>query len=622
MVPRHSHRASRPGRGGRVSMPILLTVVLVLGGVGGGAGWYAMRHRPDAAAAAVSDPASCPAGPTTLSVAAAPDLAGVLAPLLAPDPVPCVRAVLSQTDSADMAHFLAGTAKAPDLTAKPDVWIPDSSLWLDLARATDWGQASVPRTGSPVADSPTVVAAPKPVADLLRGGGTTGSTESTGATGSGGTTGGSGPGQAPTFSWEQLVKLALSQAQAQGSAGAAGQGGPLVAVADPAHDGSGLAAVIVLDRMLEQAVDDPQLKVGITGFVKGMANNMAPSLPELLTKLPQTAATAPGGAGVAAFPASEQKVWQYNSTKPKVPLAALYPSDGSASLDYPLTVLNGADNAHAMAADRLRGYLQTTAQDALRRHGFRSPDGAASTVLAADPELRGTLLQPVRNAGDGSAAHALALWDTLNKQTRMLAVVDVSGSMAQTVPGTGGQTRLQLTAGACEKAMALFGSRTAMGLWTFTTARSAPGATQITPLLPIAELGAADPAGGTHGEHLIAAYGALTDQPGSRNGLYDALLAAYQEVVKGWDPARVNTVVVFTDGKDDNLNSMSSEDLVGRLKAAGDPAKPVRVFVVALGADVDLTLLNKITAVTGGAAVHFGDLGQMTAAILGSTTTR
>jgi hypothetical protein len=32
----------------------------------------------------------------------------------------------------------------------------------------------------------------------------------------------------------------------------------------------------------------------------------------------------------------------------------------------------------------------------------------------------------------------------------MLAVVDVSGSMAQPVAGTGGQTRLELTAAACE----------------------------------------------------------------------------------------------------------------------------------------------------------------------------
>ncbi|MFL6112383.1 MAG: substrate-binding domain-containing protein [Catenulispora sp.] len=579
-----------------MSVPILLTVVLVLGAVGGGAAWYAQRHRPAPAAEA-----TCSSGPTVLSLAATPDLAGVLAPLLAADPVPCVRVVLAKTDSADMARFLAGTATGSGLTARPDVWLPDSSLWLDVARSTDRGQATVPHTGTSVADSPTVVAAPKPVADLLGG--------------------------PSAFSWAQLVRLALTQAQDPGPAGTAAQRGPLVAIADPTHDGAGLAALIALDRMLGQAVNDPQLKVGITGFVKGMSNNMTPSLPELLARLPQTAATAAGAgntanAGIAAFPASEQKVWQYNSTKPAVPLTALYPADGSAPLDYPMVALNSADNAHAIAADALRTYLLSAAQDTLRQHGFRAPDGSASQVLAADPGVQGNALRAVAKADNGAAAHALALWDTLNKQTRMLAVVDVSGSMAQVVPNTGGQTRLQLTAAACEKSMALFGTRAEMGLWTFTTARDGAGATEIDPVLPIAELGSADAGGGTHGRRLTAAFGALADRPGSRNGLYDALLAAYQEVHKGWDPARVNTAVVFTDGKDDNLNSMSAEELIGRLRAATDPAKAVRVFVVALGADVDLAPLNKITAVTGGAAVHFADLGQMTAAILGSTATQ
>ncbi|MBS2540060.1 substrate-binding domain-containing protein, partial [Catenulispora sp. NF23] len=381
-----------------------------------------------------------------------------------------------------------------------------------------------------------------------------------------------------------------------------------VGIADPTHDAAGLSALIALDGMLTRAVNDPQLKVGITGFVKGMANNVAASMTALAGK---------------AFPASEQAVFQYNNHKPAVPLTALYPSDASASLDYPLVLLNGADNAHAVAGNSLLSYLQTHAQDALRRQGFRSPDGAPSTVLAADPLLHGGQLTAATRADYGLAGQALALWATLTRQLRMLAVVDVSGSMAQTVPGTG-QTRLQLTASACEKAMALFGSHAAMGLWTFTTTHDAAGTTVIDPVLPIAELGSPEPGAGsaTHGQRMVAAYGALAEKAGSRNGLYDALLAAYQDVQKGWDPARVNTVVVFTDGKDDNLNSMSSDQLITRLRAAVDPARPVRVFVVALGTDVDLTLLNKITAVTGGAAVHFGDIGQMTAAILGSTDTR
>lgn len=592
----HHHRPS-PRRGARVSVPITPVVVLVLGASAGGAAWYAAGHRR--AAASSSDGGaggrlSCPAGPTTIRAAVAPDLAGVLAPVLTPQPVPCVRVAMTAADSADMAHFLAGSAAAPaGVAGRPDVWIPDTSLWLEMARASGAGQAALPQTGSSVADSPTVLASPKPVAELLD---TQGS-----------------------FSWQLLVKLAVTEAQGAQSTSGTTSGGPVVAVADPTHDGPGLSALIVLDGMLTQAVNDPQLKVGITGFVKGMANNVAGSRSALMGKV---------SPGIAAFPASERDVFRYNSRKPAVPLAALYPSDGSASLDYPMVVLNGADNAHAVAANALLAYLRTTAQDTLRQQGFRSPDGAPSQVLAADPELHGSQLAAATRADYGLAPQALALWATLTRQLRMLAVVDVSGSMGQTVAGTG-QTRLELTAAASEKAMALFGSRAAMGLWTFTTTRDAPGSTVIDQVLPIAELGAVDGGGGanggggslTHGQRMTAAFGALTDKPGSRNGLYDALLAAYLAVQKNWDPTRVNTVAVFTDGKDDNLNSMTSNQLMAKLQAASDPARPVRVFVAALGTDVDLTLLNKITAVTGGAAVHFSDMGQMTAAILGSTET-
>ena len=182
-------------------------------------------------------------------------------------------------------------------------------------------------------------------------------------------------------------------------------------------------------------------------------------------------------------------------------------------------------------------YLQTT------RAGHVAPAGfpvagrqRRRQCWPPTPRCAGARWRHSTRADCGTATDALALWATLTRQLRMLAVVDVSGSMAKTVPGTG-QTRLQLTAAACEKAMALFGEPAAMGLWTFTTTRDAADrlARVIDPVLPIAELGSAEPGGGTHGQRMVAAYGALTDKAGSRNGLYDALLAAYQAVLKGWD---------------------------------------------------------------------------------------
>jgi Ca-activated chloride channel family protein len=580
-----SYRSRRPPRARR---SVVLVAVLLVSGSGAAVAWVAM-HKHGAAANAPS--ASCPNGTVPLNIAVAPDLAGVIQPLLASNPVPCAQVIVTSVDASEMAGFLAGDAKASNITVRPDVWIPDTSLWLQVARSTDKGKQALPSTGTSVAMSPTVVASPKPVAAAL--------------------------GQGPQFSWGQLVNLALSQA----SQGPAAGTGPQIAIADPTHESSGLASLTVLQALLTKAVNQPQQKVGITGFIKSLSNNTSPSLTDLLAKLPQTEAAGPTSAGIAAFPASEQKVWQYNTTKPAVPLVALYPTDGSPALDYPYTLVAGITDIKSKAANDVQDYLAGAAQDAIMAHGFRAPDGRAGPAVTGDPGLNG---QPTKNAplDPNAAAGALGLWDSLNKQMRMLAVVDISGSMQQPVPGTNGQTRLQMTGAACVNAMGLFGKRSSMGLWTFTTApKSEGGGTQINKLLPIADLGSPDQ-GGTHGQRMVAAYGTLADKPGSRNGLYDVLLESYKEVQKGWDPNKVNTVVIFTDGKDDNLNSMSSDQLISRLQALVNPKQPARIFVVALGADVDLTLLNKITAVSGGAAVHFSDMGAMTSAILGSTTTQ
>ena len=110
----------------------------------------------------------------------------------------------------------------------------------------------------------------------------------------------------------------------------------------------------------------------------------------------------------------------------------------------------------------------------------------------------------------------------------------------------------------------------------------------------------------------------LTVQGGSRNGLYDTVLDAYTTVQTGWAANKSNAVVIFTDGKDDGLNSMSSSQLIAKLQAlkAADPTHPVRVLVIALGKGVDLTVLKKVTAATDGQAIYAATAQQIGAAAL------
>src|SRR3569833_1945395 len=70
----------------------------------------------------------------------------------------CVRVTVLHEDPADVAGALSGQGAAPG-AVRPDAWIPDSSLWLPVARRTRLGAAAVRPSGTSIASSPLVLAA-------------------------------------------------------------------------------------------------------------------------------------------------------------------------------------------------------------------------------------------------------------------------------------------------------------------------------------------------------------------------------------------------------------------------------------------------------------------------------
>ena len=154
---------SRSRRPPRARSGVVVAAVLLVGGSGTAVAWVATPRHPGAGA----PNAACPDGTVALDVAMSPDLAGVIQPLLATTPVQCAQVTLTPVDASDMAAYLAGNVTASNITVRPDVWVPDTSLWLQVARATDKGKQALPAAGTSVAMSPTVVASPKPVAEAL-----------------------------------------------------------------------------------------------------------------------------------------------------------------------------------------------------------------------------------------------------------------------------------------------------------------------------------------------------------------------------------------------------------------------------------------------------------------------
>jgi Ca-activated chloride channel homolog len=101
-------------------------------------------------------------------------------------------------------------------------------------------------------------------------------------------------------------------------------------------------------------------------------------------------------------------------------------------------------------------------------------------------------------------------------------------------------------------------------------------------------------------ERLGRALADLSYVRGGGTGLYDTTLAAVRAVRKGWDPERINSVVLLTDGHNDDDHGMSLARLLRTLKQEADPRRPVPVITIGLGEDSDRAALAAISRQTGG----------------------
>ena len=591
MSGRHRSYAAQQQQNTRSTFPTGLIAAGAAIVVAGGVVFFAVHDKnPAHATGQPSSPGSAAcANPVTLTVAASPDIAPVLTQIAAQNT--CTHITVNSAEAADVAGYLDGTAKGSNITAQPDVWIPDTSLWLDVAHSTPAGKNTVAAAGTPIATTPLVLGMPQPLAQSLGW-------------------------PAKSIGWADLLTNQQSTAPWD------------LAVPDPTASGPGLAAITTIQGLTIQAAGaDPTAKqtaeLKLTAIFKGMSNHVQGSLTTLLTSLPSAEATSATSGGIAAFPATEQKIAAYNTARPAVPLAAIYPTEGTVMFDYPYVESTRLDPEHTQAANAFLAALQTpTAITDLQAIGFRDAKGTAGPTLTTangvNPALPPLLPADTTHTAAPTALHT---WGTISEQTRGLLVLDVSGSMGLTVPGQFDQngkplTRLQMTEAACLGGMPLFGDTSELGLWTFTT-KPQGGATVHTELVPMGPLGGA--VNGTPRRTVLAAaFQNLTVQGGSRNGLYDTVLDAYTTVQTGWAANKSNAVVIFTDGKDDGLNSMSSSQLIAKLQAlkAADPTHPVRVLVIALGKGVDLTVLKKVTAATDGQAIYAATAQQIGAAAL------
>jgi len=424
--------------------------------------------------------------------------------------------------------------------ALPAVWVPDSTMWIDRA-----GDAPLQVTVS-MGSSPVVLATSRAAADAL-----------------------GWTAQPPT--WGQTLA-----------------GGHPVAVPDLAASAEGLSALAAVRASLGS---DPDADNAIVQAV------LAAERAKPVSPTDALAAGAAGSADAPLVPVSEQEVLRANQGTTDSELVAVYPSDGTPYLDYPVLRVGEQFDAARDATDAVVKALSSQRAAALmQKAGFRGTDLSAPPAAG---ERTGTR-QDAPTALTQQPADVqglLARLSALAKPSRLLAVFDVSTSMRAPV---GTRTRATLARDAAKSALALFPDNASIGLWVF--ARKLDGDADWVELAPTRPL-AASAEGAEQRDVLTEQLDQIPARlaPGG-TGLYDTTLAAVRAARADYDPTAVNSVVLVTDGKDEDAETIGLPALLQTLTAEVDPTRPVKVIGIALGPDADLDALQQIATATGGAA--------------------
>jgi Ca-activated chloride channel family protein len=548
-------------------------------------------------------PTGAPPDCTSVSVVASSEKAGILRTLAdsyngrSPQVAgTCVWMSVSTKASGAAATALARGWDEELDGPRPDVWSPASSSWAVLVDqgAADLDRPSpMPEARPSLVQTPLVIAMPQPMAEAL------------------------GWPEEP-IGWSDLATLARADG------GWASKGHPewgrfKLGKTNPYYSTSGLNATIasyfaatgVSSDLTAAQVADPQTR----DFVRELESSVVHYGDTTLTFLDNMAREAAAGQGltyVSAVTVEEKSVLDYNlgnptgdpatlgrQSPPTIPLAAVYPADGTLLSDNPWIILDAewVDDTTRQAATEFLAWLQEPAQqDRFTEAGFRTFSGEpgapitqANGMLPTGPSA---LLDPPAPA---VLAEVQKSWDELRKRAHVLFVMDVSGSMGGVVESAG-LTKLALAQEAAIGAIDGFADDDEVGLWAFSTERGPRGE----PWVQLQDVVAAEqsvPA-------MKDAIAAMVADGGT--ALYATLRQAQADVLSDLDPKRINAIILLSDGKNEYPPDEDLASLLADLEGESIDTS-VRVFTIGYGEGADPAALTAIAEASRGTYYEAND---------------
>ncbi|MEV6152894.1 substrate-binding domain-containing protein [Nonomuraea sp. NPDC052129] len=467
----------------------------------------------------------------------------------------CVEVTVAKEATARTANALA----AGKINA--DLWVADSSLVVSRLRGQAAG-AALPESSGSVATSPVVLVAAKAAAAKL------------------------------------ASSLQPSWAGVIAAANVANPDGPgkkvRVLALDPQKNSAGMAALLAAAGSAQQAGQSKAL----VGALKELSGQLVADPTALLASL-----TVKSGSKVPIGVTSEQTIYLHNTKKPDTPVVPLYPAEGTLSLDYPLVIVT-KDAAAQKAAAAFKQELGTeSAHRTLREQGFRTPDGKAGDALSKDKGFTPAAPTALPAPDDKTVVSMAQTWSRLNLGTRLLTLLDVSGTMALPVPGTK-MTRMQAIGKIAVEGLGLFPADAEIGVWAFSTHLDGQGKDwrEVVSVGPLSE----SVNGVLRKDALGRQLGTAQAKATGDTGLNDTLKAAYAEMTKSYQEDKINTIVILTDGagNDDPDGGLNNKQILNYLKKTYNPKRPVSILLIAFGPDAPKgkQQMDALAQATGGEA--------------------
>src|SRR4051812_8343997 len=331
---------------------------------------------------------------TTINVVAAPDIAPVVEQVVTPlkaKELPDGHCLQVNITTQNPAETAAGAQILP-LDRAPNLWIPDSSLWL--GRVAQWK----PQPVAAFASSPVVIGTSASVVTAL------------------------GWNKKPP-SWDAALA-----------------GARPVAAPNIAQDAAGLSAELALWQALGKG---EQAQTALAGAVLAGLRAGAP------TRESAVAAAQSGVESAPLIPLTEQAVTEANKDVTDPKLVAVYPKGGLPSLDYPVARVEASalDEPKRTAIQAVADALASPAtRTVVRNAGFRDTGGSTSAAAGIVPAA----VTPLTPPSPAEIKAVVTRIVSLSAPSRIQVVIDMSGSMRGAAGN--GMNRSQFAAVAAETA--------------------------------------------------------------------------------------------------------------------------------------------------------------------------